>query len=147
MVFSGASHWWCSSSGSELAHPPPSISTTTRWRTGKDKRGEWHLQCNCIIIITAKKVEERAKAKLEVESNYVDLFGIDSSQSQNNPPNPPSRRRKRLLEERQEVDDGNEDEDEDSRSNDGGGGKQGRQYGGGGREGECMRGFSIGVSA
>jgi hypothetical protein len=55
----------------------------------KDTRGEWHVQCNCIVLITVNKVEEQAKADLEVESNYADLFGLDSSQSQNNPPSPP----------------------------------------------------------
>jgi len=33
-------------------------------------------------LVTAKKAEERAKAELEVESGFVDLFGLDSGQSQ-----------------------------------------------------------------
>jgi hypothetical protein len=57
---------------------------------------------------------------LEVKSSYVDLFGVDSSQSQDNPPTPLPQHRKRKLEERHEVDDKNESDDDD-----GGGGKQG----------------------
>jgi hypothetical protein len=55
----------------------------------KDRRGEWHVQYNCIMLITVKKAEEWAKVELEAESNYVDLFGFNSSQSQNDPPSPP----------------------------------------------------------
>jgi hypothetical protein len=39
------------------------------------------------MLITVKKAEEHAKAELEVESNYGNLFRLDSSQSQNDPPN------------------------------------------------------------
>ena len=42
-----------------------------------------------------KKVEEWVKAELEVESNYVNFFGIDSSQSQNDPPSSPPQHRGR----------------------------------------------------
>jgi hypothetical protein len=57
-----------------------------------DKRGVWHVQCDCIVIMTVKKAEERTQAELEVATSYVDLFGIiDSSQSQrsDNTPSPP----------------------------------------------------------
>jgi hypothetical protein len=91
----------------------------------KDKRGEWHVQCDCILLITVKKAEERAKAELEMESDYVDLFEIDRRQSQNDPPSPLPQCRKRLLEEWHEMDDVDEDEDEDSGNDNGGGGKQG----------------------
>jgi hypothetical protein len=92
----------------------------------KDKYSEWHVQCNSIVIITLKKAGEQAKAELKVESGYVDLFGMDSSQSQrsnNNPPSPPPQHRKRCLEKRHEVGDDNED-----------GGNNGRGGGRGGRE-------------
>jgi hypothetical protein len=55
----------------------------------KDKRGELHMQCNCIVLVTVKNAEDWAKAELEVKSGYVDLFGIDSSHSQDNAPSPP----------------------------------------------------------
>jgi hypothetical protein len=47
----------------------------------KDKKGEWQVQCGCILLITVKKSEEQAKAELEVKSDYLDLVGLDSSQS------------------------------------------------------------------
>jgi len=47
-----------------------------------DKRGEWHVQCDCIMLVMVRKAEERTQAELEVESSYMDLFGINSSQSQ-----------------------------------------------------------------
>ena len=47
----------------------------------KDKRGEWHVQCDCIVLVTVKKADERTQAEVELESSYVDLFGINSSQS------------------------------------------------------------------
>jgi hypothetical protein len=57
----------------------------------RDKRGVWHVQCDCIVIVTVRKAEERTQAKLEVATSYVDFFGIDSSQSQRSdgPPSPP----------------------------------------------------------
>jgi hypothetical protein len=55
----------------------------------KDRGGEWHVQCNCIVLITVKRLEDRAKAELEVECGYLNLFGINSSQSQDNPPSTP----------------------------------------------------------
>ncbi len=39
------------------------------------------------MLITVKKAEEHAKAELEAESNYVDLFRLGSCLSQNDPPN------------------------------------------------------------
>ena len=47
------------------------------------------MQCNCMVIVIVKKAEEeRAQVVVEVESSYVDPFGIDRSQSQrsNDPP-------------------------------------------------------------
>jgi hypothetical protein len=70
----------------------------------RDNRGVWHVQCDCIVIVTVMKVEEKTQVELEVSTNYVDLFGIDSSQSQrsDDPPSPPRRRRKkRRSEDRQ----------------------------------------------
>ena len=40
------------------------------------------MQCNCMVIVIVKKAEERAQVEVEVESSYVDPFGIDRSQSQ-----------------------------------------------------------------
>jgi hypothetical protein len=70
----------------------------------KDNKGEWHVQCDCIVLLTVKKAEEQTQAEVEVVSSYVDLFGIDSSQSQrsDDPPSPPPRRRK-AQEERGEA--------------------------------------------
>ena len=75
-----------------------------------------------------KKAKEQAKAELEAESSFVDLFGLDSSQSQRSdagPPSPPCRRRKRRLEERHDV----ANDNEDGGGDDGGGGKHGGIYG------------------
>ena len=72
----------------------------------KDKRSEWHVQCNCIVRVTVKKAEERTQAELEVATSYVDLFGTDSSQSQrsDDPPSPHCpRRKKRHSEDRRKV--------------------------------------------
>jgi len=68
----------------------------------RDKRGDWHVQCDCIVLVTVRKAEEQTQAELEVESSYMDLFGVDSSQSQSqrsDPPSPPPCRRK-MREER-----------------------------------------------
>ena len=83
MVSSGVSHRW----GTPTAvnkHDYP-----TEYRV-KDKRGEWHVQCDCIMIVTVRKAEERTQVELEVATSYVDLFRIDSSQSQrsDDPPSP-----------------------------------------------------------
>jgi hypothetical protein len=95
----------------------------------RDKRGVWHVQCDCIVIVTVRKAEERTQAELEVATSYVDLFGIDSSQSQRSddpPPSPPRRRRKKRRsedrEDRRRVED---DEDDDNDDDDDGGGKRG----------------------
>jgi hypothetical protein len=76
------------------------------------------VQCDCIMIVTVRKAEKRTQAELEVATSYVDLFGIDSSQSQrsDDPPSPPRRRKKRRSEDREdrhavEDDDGIEDDD------------------------------------
>ena len=47
----------------------------------KDKFGEVHTQCNCIVLVTVKNAEERFKEAVKEERSFVDLFG-DSSQSQ-----------------------------------------------------------------
>jgi hypothetical protein len=95
----------------------------------KDKRGEWHVQCDCIVLVTVRKAEERTQAEFEVVSSYVDLFGIDSSQESqrsDDPPSPPPRRRKkRRSEDRHAVDDDIDDDDD-------GGGKRGGGDGDGG---------------
>ena len=89
----------------------------------RDNRGVWHVQCDCIVIVTVRKAEERTQAELEVGTSYVDLFGIDSSQSQrsDDPPSPPRRRRKKRRsedrEDRRQVED---DEDDDNDGDDGG---------------------------
>ena len=67
----------------------------------KDKKGEWHVQCDCIVLVTVKKAEERTQAEVEVESRYADLFGTDSSQESqrsDDPPSPPPPRRKKREE-------------------------------------------------
>ncbi len=51
-------------------------------------RGEWHVQCDCIVLITVQSAENCVANELEVKSGYVDLFGVDSSQSQDDPPTP-----------------------------------------------------------
>ena len=109
----------------------------------KDKRSEWHVQCDCIVLVTVKKAEERAQAELEVATSYIDLFGIDSSQSQrsDDPPSPPRcQHKKRRSEDRCKVEDNKDDDNED----DGGGGsKLGEGYGGGdGWGGKCKMGLA-----
>ncbi len=37
--------------------------------------GEWHVQCNCIVLITVQSAENQVGGELEVKSGYVDLFG------------------------------------------------------------------------
>ncbi len=99
--------------------------------------GEWHTQCNCIVLITVQSAENHVVSELEVKSSFVDLFGVDSSQSQDDPPTSPPQRRKRKSEERHEVEDEN-----DSNDDDGGRGKQGGGYGGSSRGGgKCKSSF------
>ena len=65
----------------------------------KDKFGEVHSQCNCIILITIKKAEERFKEAVKEERGFVDLFG-NSSQSQMSgysPPTPPPQQKKEAF--------------------------------------------------
>ena len=111
----------------------------------RDKQGEWHVQCNCIMIMTVRKGEERTQAELEVATSYVDLFEIDSSQSQrsDDPPSPPRRQRKKRhpedREDRRQVEVDNDDDDNDD---DDGRGNLGGEYGGGdGGGGKCKKGF------
>ncbi len=62
----------------------------------KDKFGEVHTQCNCIVLITVKKAEEQFREVVEEERGFVDLFD-GSSQSQMSgysPPTPPPRHKK-----------------------------------------------------
>ena len=104
----------------------------------KDKRGEWHVQCDCIMLVTVKKAEERMQVKLEVETSYVNLFEINSSQSQrsDDPPSPPRcQRKKRRSEDREDRRKVDDEDDEDNDDNDGGG-KLGGGYGGGNGGGE-----------
>jgi hypothetical protein len=101
----------------------------------RDKRGVWQVQCNCIVIVTVRKAEERTQAELEVGTSYVDLFGIDSSQSQrsDDPPSPPRRRKKRRSEDREDSRHAvasDIDDDDDGGGKRGGGGDGG---GGGGK--------------
>ncbi len=111
----------------------------------RDNRGEYQVQCDCIVIVTVRKAEERTQAELEVATSYVDLFGIDSSQSQRSedpPPSPPCRRRKkRRLEDREDsrrrVEDNEDDNNDDD---DDGGGKRGGGDGDGGG-GKRKKGF------
>jgi hypothetical protein len=94
----------------------------------RDNRGVWHVQCDCIVIVTVRKAEERMQAELEVGTSYVDLFGINSSQSQrsDDPPSPPRRRRKkRRSEDRHAVDDNIDDDDDGGGKRDGDGGDGG----------------------
>jgi hypothetical protein len=67
-------------------------------------QGEWHVQCNCIVLITVQSAENQVRGELEVKSSFVNLFGVNSSQSQDNLPTPPLRRRKKKSEERHKVD-------------------------------------------
>ena len=98
----------------------------TKYRV-KDKRGEWHAQCNCIVLVTIKKAEEQMRTELEVGTSYVNLFGIDSSQNQrsDDPPSPPRQRKKRRSEDRKDrrvdVVDDNDDIDDEDKDDDGGG--------------------------
>ncbi len=95
-----------------------------------DKRGVWQVQCDCIMIVTVRKAEERTQAELEVATSYVDLFGIDSSQSQrSDPPSPPRRRKKRRAEDKDDSRHAVDDDDDDDED---GGGKRGGGDGGGG---------------
>jgi hypothetical protein len=110
----------------------------------RDNRGEYQVQCDCIVIVTVRKAEERTQAELEVATSYVDLFGIDSSQSQRSedpPPSPPRcRRKKRRSEDREDRRRVEDDEDDDNDDNDDGGGKRGGGNGDGGG-GKRKKGF------
>ncbi len=108
----------------------------------RDNRGVWHVQCDCIVIVTVRKAEERTQAELEVVTSYVDLFGINSSQSQrsDDPPSPPCRCKKRRSEDREDrhaVDDDDIIDDDDD-----GGGKRGGSDGDGRGRGSARGGTS-----
>jgi hypothetical protein len=106
----------------------------------KDRQGEWHVQCNCIMLITVQSAENQVRGELAVKSSFCNLFGVNSSQSQDDPPTPPPQRRKRKLEERHKVD-GVYDNSEDD---DGGRGKQGGGYSSSSsRGGKCKRAFRV----
>ena len=110
----------------------------------RDKRGVWQVQCDCIVIVTVRKAEERTQAELEVATSYVDLFGIDSSQSQRSddpPSSPRCRRKKRRSEDREDRRQVEDDDDDDNDDNDDdGGGKRGGGDGNGGG-GKRKKGF------
>jgi hypothetical protein len=94
----------------------------------RDNRGVWHVQCDCILIVTVRKAKERTQVELEVSTSYADLFGIDSSQSQrsDDPPSPPRcRRKKRRSEDREDRRQVEDDEDDDNDDDNNGGDKQG----------------------
>ena len=111
----------------------------------RDRWGEWHVQCDCIVIVTVRKAEERTQAELEVAISYVDLFGINSSQSQrsDNPPSSPRhRRKKRRSEDREDRRQVEDDKDDDNDGDNNGGGKQGGGNGDGdGGGGKRKKGF------
>ena len=107
----------------------------------RDKRGVWHVQCHCIVLVTVRKAEERTQVELEVESSYMDLFGVDSSQSQRSdgdPPSPPPRRCKKREERHAHTVDSSSEEEYD-KDDDGNG--RGKQSGGGGGGGKRKKGF------
>ena len=54
--------------------------------------------------MSPSKVEERTQREFEVKTRYINLFGIDSNQSQrsDDSPSPPRRRKKRRLEDRED---------------------------------------------
>jgi hypothetical protein len=112
----------------------------------RDKRGEYQVQCDCIVIVTVRKAEERTQAELEVATSYVELFGIDSSQSQRSedpPPSPPHcRHKKRRSEDREDRPRVEDDKDDDNDDDDDGGGKRGGGNGdGNGDGGKRKKGF------
>jgi hypothetical protein len=41
-----------------------------------DKHGNWHAQCDFIVIITVQSAENRVRAELEVKRSFVGLFVI-----------------------------------------------------------------------
>ena len=72
----------------------------------KDKSGEVHTQCNCIVLITVKKAEERFKEAVKEERGCVDLFGNYSSQSQMSGyslPTPPLQCKKGSVPRREDI--------------------------------------------
>jgi hypothetical protein len=98
----------------------------------RNNRGEYQVQCDCIVIVTVRKKEERTQVELEVATSYVDLFGIDSSQSQRSDDPPCRRRKKRRSEDREDRRRVEDDKDDNNDNNDDGGGKRGGGNGDGG---------------
>ena len=106
------------------------------------------MQCDCIVLVTVvRKAEEQTQAELEVESSHMDLFGIDSSQSQRSdgPPSPPPCQRKKREERHAHTVDYSSkefpEEDIEDSDNDGGG----KQGGGGRGGGEAQEGVLASV--
>jgi hypothetical protein len=56
------------------------------------------------MLNTVQSAENHVMSELEVKSGFVDLFEVDSSQSQDDPLTPPPQCRKKKLKERHEVD-------------------------------------------
>ena len=129
MGSSGASGKWCGFGGS---HDYP-----TEYKV-RDKRGDWHVQCDCIMLVTVRKAEEWTQAELEVKSSYMDLFGVDSSQSQSQSQRspPPCRHKKREERHAHSVNSSSEEEYDEDGDGDGGG----KRGGGGGGGGEHKKG-------
>ena len=78
-----------------------------------------------VSCLSPPKVEERTQREFEVKTSYINLFGIDSNQSQrsDDSPSSPRQRKKRRLEDREDrhaVEDNDDIDDEDD-DKDGGG--------------------------
>jgi len=87
----------------------------------RDKRGDWHVQFDCIVLVMVRKAEEWMQAELEVKSSYMYLFGVDSSQSQSQRSPPPCRRKKREQRHAHAVNSSSEEEYDEDGDGDGGG--------------------------
>ncbi len=77
--------------------------------------------CSATVSCLSAKVEERTQREFEVKTSYINLFGIDSNQSQriDDSPSSPRRRKKRQLEDREDrhaVEDNDDIDDEDDNS-------------------------------
>jgi hypothetical protein len=44
-------------------------------------RGEWHRQCNCIVLITLQSAENSVASELEVNSSFIDLLGLTAARA------------------------------------------------------------------
>jgi hypothetical protein len=47
----------------------------------RDTCGHKHTQCNCIIIVTVKKVDEQPKVELEVNTGSVNFLGLTAARA------------------------------------------------------------------